>query len=409
MKTGLYNIFLRGITLVSKFVFIIFLGKYSIDETNLGIFGLLATTIALLIYVLGFDFYVFNTREILASRTEYYVDRIRNQLVFHLIAYLLIIPISLFVVFRFNFIPLEYIWILVALLISEHLGQELYRLFTTLEKSVIANGMLFVRSGLWVWVALFDFFVLKNGIDLNRYITIWVIFSWLSFSILCMYLIKIVKVKSIVYIPPDWGWIARGVKTASIFFIGSLSFQVVQFSDRFMIDFFLDKKFVGVYTAYAQFTNAIDVFTFSAVTMVAFPKLVKSFKNPEKYKFIKSQFSKHLIGLSLSLILLVYLVGPFIFRFLDKETILAEINTFYTLLGAVFLLIVSNIFHYDLYVKKKDKIILKVAVSGMIFNVILNLFLIPRYGIFGAALATFASFLLILVLKFYSSNKTHNR
>ncbi len=95
-----------------------------------------------------------------------------------------------------------------------------------------------------------------------------------------------------------------------------------------MIDYFYGKKLVGVYTAYAQFTNAIS--------------------------------GRH---------------------------------------------ITSNIFHYDLYVKKKDSIILCVAIIGMVVNVGLNLILIPKYNIFGAAIATLLSFFMIFLLKFYFSTR----
>lgn len=406
MSTSIYNIFFRGLTLVSKFIFILFLGKYSIDETNLGIYGILTTSIALLIYIIGFDFYVFNTREILASKADI-IAKIKNQSIFHLMAYLIVIPISLLIVFLLDFLPLEYLWIFMALLVSEHLGQELYRLFTTLEKSVIANIMLFFRSGLWVWVVLVDFYVLNNNIDLNRYITIWTLFSWLSFFVFCILVIKAIEIRNIKYTPPDWKWIGLGMKTASFFFIGSLSFQVIQFSDRFMIDYFYGKKLVGVYTVYAQFVNAIDVFTFSAVTMVAYPRLVKSYSNSKEYIRIKTKFSKQLIVLSLVLIFIVFIICPFIFEFMGKEAILNELPTFYVLLGGVFLLIMSNVYHYDLYVKKKDKIILKIAVLGMIVNVLLNLILIPKYNIFGSSFATLISFLLIFVMKFYYSIKFH--
>ena len=394
--------------MVSKFTFILFLGKYSVDETNLGIFGMLSTSLALLIYIIGFDFYVFNTREIIASKKNI-VDKIKNQLVFHLSAYLIVIPISLFLVFKLNFLPLEYLWVFLSLLISEHLGQELYRLFTALEKSIIANAMLFIRSGLWIWVVIFDFFVLKNEMDLYKYVIIWTLFSYLSFYIFFILLTKSIRIKNLKYTSPDWKWIGIGLKTASVFFIGSLSFQVIQFSDRFMIDYFYGKKLVGIYTAYAQFTNAIDVFTFSAITMVAYPRLLSSFSNYKKYSEIKTKFTKQLMGLSLILIAIIYIVCPYIFKFLDKEAFLNELPTFYLLLGGVFLLIMSNVFHYDLYVKKKDKIILKVAVIGMVVNVILNLILIPKYNIFGASFATLMSFLLIFAMKFYYSVNFHKR
>ncbi len=405
MKTSIYNLFFRGLTLLSKFLFIIFLGKFSHDETNLGVFGIFSTSLALLIYFIGFDFYVFNTREILKSPKEI-IEKLRNQLFFHSIGYIIVLPISLYLIFSFGFISMEYLWLFVFLIVSEHLGQELYRLLTTLEKSTKANIMLFFRSGLWVWCIFLDFFVFKNPISLKRYIIIWSIFSWISFFVFIIYTLRNIGVKKMRYTQPDWRWIMSGVKTAGFFLIGSVSFQIIQLSDRFMIDYFYGKKLVGVYTAYAQFTNAIDVFTFSAVTMVAYPKMIKVFRDSSTYKKIKKELLKRLVGISSLLILITCFLGPIIFRFLEKDSILDEISTFYVLLLSVLLLIISNAFHYDLYVKNKDILIVKIAVVSMLFNVILNLILIPKYSILGASVATLATFFMIFILKFYFSFKT---
>ncbi|MFP2997924.1 polysaccharide biosynthesis C-terminal domain-containing protein [Spongiivirga sp. MCCC 1A20706] len=404
MKKGFYNIFFRGITLLSKFVFIVFLGKYSIDEVNLGVFGIISTSLALLIYLLGFDFYVFNTREIIVAKKDYF-SKIRDQLFFHVFAYILIIPVALFFIFKMNFVPIEFLIVFSLLIFSEHIGQELYRLFTTFERSVVANIMLLIRSGIWVWYVLIDFFLFKNEVDLQKYILIWALFSWGSLILFIFLLINHIGTENIKLRKPDFEWITKGAKAASVFFIGSVSFQIIQFSDRYMIDYFFGKKLVGVYTAYAQFTNAIEVFTFSAITMVMYPKLISKFSNRYEYKRLKSLFSKQLVGASLILILIVLIVAPIVFQFLGKDSIISELHTFYILLIGIFFLIISNVFHYDLYVKRKDFQILKVAVIAMLVNVSLNLILIPRLNIFGAALATLASFLIIFILKFYYSKK----
>jgi hypothetical protein len=62
------NISLRGLRLLSKFIFIFLLGKYAEDEFFLGEYGIIVTSISLIIYLVGFDYYVFNTREILKSK-----------------------------------------------------------------------------------------------------------------------------------------------------------------------------------------------------------------------------------------------------------------------------------------------------------------------------------------------------
>ena len=80
------NISLRGLTLLSKFIFIFLLGKYAEDEFFLGEYGIIVTSISLIIYLVGFDYYVFNTREILKSK-ENIIEKIRNQFFFHLLPY----------------------------------------------------------------------------------------------------------------------------------------------------------------------------------------------------------------------------------------------------------------------------------------------------------------------------------
>lgn len=404
MKESFLNILFRGLTLGSKFLLILFLGKYSIDEVNLGLYGIFSTTVVLLIYVIGFDFYVFNTREILENKKSQ-ADKVISQLFFHFVTYIFIIPISIIFVFQFEFIPIEYLWIFILLIFSEHLGQECYRLFVTLQKSVIGNLLLFVRAGLWIWYILFDYFVLDNKIDLQWYFVVWAVFSWSSFIISFFILKYQLSISTIGFGMVNWKWIKLGIKNSLIFFIGSLSFQVIQFSDRYMIDYFYGKKLVGVYTAYAQFANSIEVFTFSAVTMLAFPKLIKASEDQSLYSKTKAKFLKDLLVITFVLVVFVILITPSIFEFLGKNLLLVEISSFYVLILAVIALIVSNVFHYDLYVKRKDKLILIIAVIAMCVNVVLNLALIPKYGVLGASLSTLISFLIILILKLYFSFK----
>mgnify|MGYP000633025648 CR=1 FL=1 len=69
---------------MTLFIFIFLLGKYAEDVFFLGEYGIIVTSISLIIYLVGFDYYVFNTREILTSK-ENIIEKIRKQFFFHLI------------------------------------------------------------------------------------------------------------------------------------------------------------------------------------------------------------------------------------------------------------------------------------------------------------------------------------
>ena len=403
------NITLRGITLLSKFIFIFLLGKYAEDEYFLGEYGIITTSVSLIIYLVGFDYYVFNTREILKSKKKV-IEKIRNQFFFHLIVYSFVLPVTLSIIFYFDFIDIKYFLIVLLLIISEHLGQELFRLYTTLEKSNFANLFFFMKSGLWVWVVLFDFFVLKNELDLLKYLLIWAFCSWVSMVLSTIYLKRIIFIKTFKFHKPNYDWILKGVKNSSIFFISSLSFLVIQFSDRYMIDLFYGKKMVGVYSAYSQFVNAIDVFIFSAIIMVIYPKMIQLFSEKSAYKELFKKFKKSILIASIILIALSYFIMPILFGFLDKPSFLTNIETFNVLLIGVFFLLMSYAYHYDLYIKKKDTLLLKISLFSMSLNIVLNLYLIPSNGLFGASLATMVSFFTLFLLKLiYSKRKIYDR
>lgn len=226
-------------------------------------------------------------------------------------------------------------------------------------------------------------------------------------SMLCLK--RNLVIKNFRFYKPDYSWIIKGVRNSSIFFISSLSFLVIQFSDRFMIDLFYGKKMVGVYSAYSQFVNAIDVFIFSAIIMVMYPKLIKLFSNKKEYSTLFKKFKKAILVASVLLIVLGYFVSPILFGFLEKPSFITNIKTFNMLLIGVFFLLMSYGYHYDLYIKKKDNLLLKISLFSMSLNIILNLYFIPNYGIFGASLATMISFFILFILKLiYSTQKIHD-
>ena len=120
------NIFLRGTTVLMKFVLsVLVIKKLSIEE--FGVFGLFQSTVIISTFILGFDFYNFTSREILKENAKSVSYYFINQLAFHLVVYVLIIPLTFFV-FISGIIHSNYLWLFVLILISEHLSQELYRL-----------------------------------------------------------------------------------------------------------------------------------------------------------------------------------------------------------------------------------------------------------------------------------------
>jgi len=79
--------------------------------------------------------------------------------------------------------------------------------------------------------------------------------------------------------------------------------------------------------------------------------------------------------------------------------------TFVVLIWAAFILFINQISSTVLYSIFKEKIVMKSLMIGIFANVILNIFLIPVYGIVGAAISTLLTELMIFSIFTYSLSK----
>ncbi len=181
---------------------------------------------------------------------------------------------------------------------------------------------------------------------------------------------------------------------------------VLQYTDTVIITYFRTLKEVGLYQVAVPTSNLLLYFTY-ALSAVVLPlsselwakghkeKLQKGMELLYKYSFIvmipaaMALFSYPELALKL-------LFGP---EYVQASPVLQILS-----IGAIIYTIafvnnnaLSGIGH--------PKLNTQIILSAAIFNVISNIIFIPKYGIIGAALTTFASYLIILVLSSYHIRK----
>jgi len=409
LSSSILNLGLRGLSMLAKFLLIIYIGKYlSVDE--LGEYGLFATTITIAIYFLGFDFYTYNTREILAKEENERLPLIRDQFIFHLLVYVIALPLLL-TIFTLGIIKTEFIIYFYLILVFEHLSQELYRLYTTLKKPLFANFLLFMRTGLWVYAVIsLWYFNIEGMMNLKTVLYGWTVGSFMSIIIGVVYLKKDYDFKSLTE-KIDWLWIKNGVKVSIPFFIGTLAYKVIEFSDRYMIDYYMTKADVGIYTFFSGIANTINIVVFTLVIMIYYPLLVEQYqnKNMDMFKKTLKVFSIKTITFSIFSALGILLLIGFVLDFMGKVEFQNNIEVLWILIIANIILNISFIPHYVLYVAQQDITIRDATLIGASLNIVLNLMLIKNYGIVGAAISTLLSFLIILLIKYRKANSIMNK
>jgi O-antigen/teichoic acid export membrane protein len=398
IKTSLANLILRGITLASKFLLLLFIARF-LSAEELGIYGLVNVTVAISLYLLGMDFYSFNTREILAHDPSDRPRLIRDQFVFHGFAYIIILPLLL-LVFIFGAIPFKYAVWFYALLVVEHLSQELSRLLITLSRPTMSSTVLLVRTGVWVYAAVATMYFWTDTRSLPVVWGFWIAGATASI-VIALWALRHLDFKSAMGKPVDWAWLKRGLRVSLPFLSSTASLLCINYADRYFIQSFRGEAMVGVYTFYTGIANMVQVFVYTGIVMILFPRIVESFQQGQADRYAKNMrlmATGIIVGVAVLSGIAALLIQPAL-MLVGKELISQYRYVFWIMLGTVSALMLSYIPHYALYVRKYDRAIVISTIIALILALGANSVLVPEFGILGAAWSTFSAMVLLGILK----------
>ena len=173
-----------------------------------------------------------------------------------------------------------------------------------------------------------------------------------------------------------------------ILFLGLLG-GILYWIDSFAIGYFRSTIEVGFYNAAVPIALLLAIAP-ELFMRLFFPLITKEYsrKNFGMIKELSQQVGKWIFMLNLPLfIIMVLFPGIFINILFGQEYLIAETSLRILAIGALFsslTLIASNL----ILMVGKTKIILMNLVGIFIINVVLNIILVPRYGISGAAFST---------------------
>lgn len=171
----------------------------------------------------------------------------------------------------------------------------------------------------------------------------------------------------------------------------------VDVADRFILDHFLDKKLVGIYSFSYRIAMIMNIFVISFRTAWT-PYSLRLLKQEKNYSILFGHSFTRLIAISLLIFLAVSLFIKDLFSFhlgggtlFNAEYAPGIVIIPFVLMGYIFSGLIS---FYSVYPYKSGKSyhFLISDLAAFIVNVVLNFLMIPKYGILGAAAATMISF-----------------
>lgn len=397
------NLFVRGSSLGSKFLFTLFISKYLTVE-EYGEYNLLITSVTFLMFVLGMDFYSYTAREILGNSRQNRIIYIKHQFLFHGIIYILFLPL-VYIFFK-SFLGSINFFLFYLLLIFEHFSQELYRLFVFHNKQIIANGLLFLRTFLWILIFCVNvIFLNAHVISIDFILLYWLFGALVSTVVGLIILFKEYKLTFPDLVDQsgiDLNIIKSGLIICVPLFFSTISYKLIEYSDRYFIEIMMDTAHVGIYSLYSNVSNITNIVVNTMVTLIIFPKIVTAVKTENYSDFLinKRRLKKELIITTLtSNLILMAAIFPLL-NWIGKVDYSENVLSFFILIIGNTFLNLSFLPHYLLYSFGKDKFNIVPTIMGMVLNIFLNFVLIFLFNsIIGAAIATTLSFLFILLLK----------
>lgn len=249
--------------------------------------------------------------------------------------------------------------------------------------SIFRNTSLPTLSGFIIIIFLIWFN--NTLLPILAYCSSIIIFSIMSYFILRRRLYKF-KVKQ--FIPNNY----RGILKQSIpMMLTSSMFLIMQWTDTIMLGIYSTSETVGVYNIAIKlsFITSISLF---AINSISAPKFSELFVKEDIQGLKKVvQQSTTLIFWTTAPILIIYLTFPsFSMGLFGKEFISGKNALIFLSIGQ-FVNAISGSVGYFLQMTGNQNIFRNIIGISSLLNIILNIILIPQYGINGAAIASMVS------------------
>ncbi len=388
------------IALISRFIFVLFVGKY-LGPTTLGEYSYIVTIIVTFSFAWGFEFHTTYQRFFLKSKVDMKKNIIGRQIYFTSYTFILSF-IGLSCLIYFKILELKFIYILCFLFVFEHYNTEFNRILINLKKPITASFANLIRVSLWIFVLLI-YLLINKTTSLIFLLNLWLMGNIISF-VYSYYVISNQLGKDF-FLPrfKNIKWVILNFKKNFLFFTNGFLDKMIEIVDRYFIAYMLSITALGIYFYFYSLSMAIFVFLSAGIGTIFGPMIIEAYMKGDfnSYKKIRNNF--------LIITIFLYFLG-LIFAYPALEIVLyltkrPEINEykilFWILYVVAFIKVINTWLFTELYIRLLDKKIITSTVLSFLLLIVLNIFLIPKFGIFGCAYSAIGSSVIILISRVY--------
>ncbi len=193
------------------------------------------------------------------------------------------------------------------------------------------------------------------------------------------------------------------------FAITGLLFSIYYSIDVVMLTQMVGNYATGIYNATYKLISVLTLF-YGIYTAVIFPVMSKFYKNDEKLLLISFEKSiKYLMMIIIPLATATVVYSLDIIQLIYGHQYDAASSVLSIIIWTVCLLFISGACNTLLNASYKEMTVTKIYVIAVVFNIVLNFFMIPYLSYNGAAITTVLSDLLIVIIQCYVIYKMGHR
>jgi len=208
---------------------------------------------------------------------------------------------------------------------------------------------------------------------------------------------------------PKFSW--PTLKTATAYgmplaLAGSASF-ILDYGDRFLIERFMGLDAVAMYAVPYDLADKLTAGPFSSVRLAAIPIIFRlwAYQGEEATSQFASRIFSYLIAIALPLGTLVVIMQREIVVFLASAKYSDSASLIPYLLPGVLMGQLNFIIALGLTIQKKTMVLAFITLLSGLTNIGLNLVLLPKWGLMGAAVATTVAYTVLLVSTYVKSRR----
>ena len=177
--------------------------------------------------------------------------------------------------------------------------------------------------------------------------------------------------------------------------------------DRYSLNYLSTLENVGLYNLGFKIANTVKILLVTSVQMAISPLLFKMMNSPESGRF----YSKYMTYFGFATMIMVLSLSLFSQEIIQLFTTDIAYSESYKLVPvltmAIFFSMLKDTSLTGLQIAKKTKVISIVIFSVTALNLLLNVLLIPVFGVYGAAFSTFIAQVIFFIIIYYIAQRKY--